>query len=467
VISELTLRYNGIEKLISFSKDGKDNLPQIDYINAVFELTEKGKLILKNTYKEFAYFGAYRCSKSFSQQLAVFLICLLYPGTRAVYIRNSYDQLKDSVIKQFNDAFGELNSYEYAKSNRTITFKNGSTLIFRSFETDKGILSSEYDVVCVCQAEDITYDMFLQLLGRASGRVLGPKGILLVEGNPSAGWVKTRYKDATIRKLEEDAILFIEGQTSDNPFVTKEYCDSLVKNYPKFWLDRFFYGKWSSLEEMVFSEFKDDMIIDPVDPLNIPASYKKRNGLDYGWTNKSAIYRSYIDYEGNITLYDEFYENKTLPEDLAKWTNKYGDVSTVADHACKGLKMPTKDDENKTVWTEMERFGAKLIPCNKNQMGNIVLVNTLMKQGRFKITKNCVNGIREIKNWKWKKAKLGSTKNDSEKPVDKEDHLNDAMLYLIADLFGKHATDPVETAFKRSLAFKTQQKSKIDLASLS
>ena len=37
----------------------------------------------------------------------------------------------------------------------------------------------------------------MQLIGRASGKVLGEKGIILVEGNPAAGWVKDRYKDQT------------------------------------------------------------------------------------------------------------------------------------------------------------------------------------------------------------------------------------------------------------------------------
>lgn len=455
---------NGAQKHISFEKDGKINEKQLLYFNTMFD----EKLQLRNNYDEFAFYGAFRCSKSFSQQAAVHIICEVYPKCHALFVRDTYDQLKDSVIQQYLQEFEYLGTFTYLKAERKAYYKNGSTISFRAFDKDTGILSTEYDLIAVCQAEDISWDLFLQLFGRLSGRLL-PRPLLLTEGNPASGNIKTRYKEIERDVLKQRGTYFLEAKTEDNPWVTKEYIERLVKNYPKWWLDRYLYGLWDNREELVFSEFRNDetMVIDPIDPVKIPASYKRRNGFDWGWVNPSCLLRSYLDYDGGITIYDEFYQPKTMPEDLAKWNNLYGKPWTIADHSMKGLKMPTREDEDRTVWSECVRAGIVMIPCNKEELSNIVLTNVVMKQGKFKITRNCVNTIREYTNWKWKRLKLGSDKNQKEEAMDKDNHACDATNYLIADSFDRKSADPKEKEFKKSIAYATQQKPQIDIVALS
>ena len=441
------LEHGDQRKEIRFDYDGRTNEKQKKYFETLFDNVT---LKIRLDYDEYSYFGAFRCAKSFSQQLAVYLICLSNANCKAIYVRDTYDQLKDSVIKQFNDEFQHLGAYEYYESAREARFKNGSVLKFRTFEKDTGILSAEYDLIAVCQAEDLPYELFLQLIGRASGKILGNKGIILVEGNPANGWVKERYKDQTETILKSKRIFFLEGQTEDNPHITKEYIKSLLDNYPKFWLDRYFYGLWDNRDELVFSEFNEnDNICDIIDPHvldkehpnGIHRDYIKRNGFDWGWVNPSANLWGFVDYDGVLTIYDELYKNKTLPENMAKECLKHGKILTVADHAMKGLKMPIKDFEDRTVWSELERFGMLLLPCNKEELSNIVLVNSLFKTKKIRICKNCVNLIREIKNWKWKRIKLGADKNQFEEPIDKDNHGCDALDYLCADIFGRVAED--------------------------
>ena len=427
-----------VVKDIRFDFEGRTNEKQKRYFETLFDKNWR----LKNEYDEYSYFGAFRCGKSFSQQLSVYLICCAYPNTKAVYIRDTYDQLQDSVIKQFNDLFSEWGAYEYYQSAREARFKNGSVLKFRTFEKDTGILSAEYDLIAVCQAEDLPYELFLQLIGRASGKVLGEKGIILVEGNPAAGWVKERYKDQAEAVLKYKRIFFLEGKTEDNPHITKAYIKSLLESYPKFWLDRYFYGLWDNRDELVLSEFNEnENVCEIVDPKNIHRDYIRRNGFDWGWVNPCANLWGYTDYDGALTIYDEWYQNKTLPENVAKECNKYGSIITVADYAMKGLKMPEREHEDKTVWSELEANGMRLIPCNKEELSNIVLVNILLKTKKLRIAKNCVNLIKEVKNWKWKRIKLGADRNQFEEPTDKDNHGCDALNYLCAEIFGRVSVD--------------------------
>jgi PBSX family phage terminase large subunit len=463
-------------KDIRFDFEGRTNTKQKQYFETLFGKNWK----LKNEYDEFSYFGAFRCGKSFSQQLSVYLICCAYPNTKAVYIRDTYDQLQDSVIKQFNDLFSEWGAYEYYQSAREARFKNGSVLKFRTFEKDTGILSAEYDLIAVCQAEDLPYELFLQLIGRASGKILGEKGIILVEGNPAAGWVKERYKDQLQEVLKAKRIFFLEGKTQDNPHITKAYIQSLLESYPKFWLDRYFYGLWDNRDELVLSEFNEnENVCDIVDPKSIHRDYIRRNGFDWGWVNPCANLWGYTDYDGVLTIYDEWYQNKTLPEDVAKATFKHDfedrdgkrikvrNILTVADYAMKGLKMPVKEFEDRTVWSELEDNGMKLIPCNKEELSNIVLVNILLKTKKLRIAKNCVNLIKEVKNWKWKRIKLGADKNQFEEPTDKDNHGCDALSYLCAELFGRESKDSAKEKLHNESILRALMKPDFKISSLS
>ena len=220
---------NGTKKLITFEKDGRINIPQKRYFNELFN----DNLSVKTNYNEFAYFGAFRCAKSFSEQAAVYLLGTKYRNLRVLYVRDTYDQLTSSVIPQFNKEFEMLGNYEYAKSYREAVFTNKSHIYFRAFNYDTDILSAEYDVIAGCQIEDIPEELFLQFFGRMSGKIL-PRPLLLVEGNPSNNYVKTRYKDRTTEELKAKGIFFVQGKTKDNPHVTEAYIQRLYENYPKF-----------------------------------------------------------------------------------------------------------------------------------------------------------------------------------------------------------------------------------------
>jgi len=438
-------------KLIEFFKDGKENKKQIAYFNQLFDIN--GKIITNES--ELAYWGSFRCAKSFTQQLAVFLICIAYP-VNAIYIRDTYDQLEDSVIKQFNEEFEWLGYYKYNSSERVCYFNTGSELRFRTFERDTGILSTEYDVIGICQTEDIKVDLFLQLLGRLSGKVL-PHPLLLTEGNPTSGYYKDRYKDNP-QKHKDLGIYFIEGQIDDNPFVTEEYKKNLIKNYPANWIARYVYGQWSQIDEMVFSEFRESLhVIEPIDYKYIE-KFRHRGGFDYAWRTNSAMNWAYLDYDGNVTIYDEWFGKEMLPDAIIKASQKYDtkDRKILFD-ADYSIKKP--DNYGRNLWDDLINKGMLLTECSKDELNNILLVNSLIKQGKWKITRNCTNTIKEMLNWKWKQVKLGSNKDIPDETQDIDNHNCDCVLYIVSDLCGKKTRDPKVEEYKKTLEYAVKHQS--------
>lgn len=415
------------------------------------EIYEKeGKLrVSNNQYNEFYFFGGFGSGKSRIVSMAVHIICLNYPNAHGLYIRETYPELKDSVIPQYLAYYPpHENCYKYKESDRTAIYTNGTRLDFRAFDRDTKILSNEYDFIVFSQLEESNEELFLQSLGRNRRKIGGlPKNLLIAEGNPSSNWVKRRLKD---KPLNDDMFL-IEARTKDNNFLPPDYEVKLRANYPAFWCARYLDGEWSNLDEMVFSEFRVmTNITEPVSRETF-SLYKIKQGLDYGWKNPTAIVWGFVDYDSNITIFDEWGDSQQTCDMIALQAKRHGNFPIIADYSIKAAQR-----DGRSIWQDLIAENLQLTECNKQELENITLVNRLLKSGRLKITKNCVQLLTEINNYKWKKLKLGDNKNLPEEPVDKDNHFIDAMMYLVANIERSKVESPEAKAYKQSLAYHTK-----------
>ena len=408
-----------------------------------------------NNIKQFIFMGGFRSGKSFLFQFITFLLCLKYPGLRVIYVRKTYDQLKDSVIKQFRDDFEKYNQFTYVESSkegsRIAKFNNGSSIVFRAFDHDTNILSAEYDLACVCQIEDIQEELYQQLFGRLSGSKM-PKAFLMAEGNPKGNWVKRTFYDLSDEEREQKKIFFLNSPTTANlDNLPEDYLETLKSQYSERDFKRWAMGDWQNLYGLVFSEFSEDKnVIPPISFEDIGSGEKILIGGDYGWRNPSAFLWGVKTYDDDIIIFDEFYKPECLPEELARENLRYGTFTTVMDYA---IKRPDRD--GKSLWDTLCKLGLRLCESNKDEMNNIVTVNSLFKQCRLLICSNCVNLIWELKNYKFREARMGADKNLDETPIDKDNHAIDALLYLVQAILNRRSVSEFEKAERKSLKAKT------------
>lgn len=430
----------------------KFNPAQVEMINQILD----DNLSLKNNdIKQYVFMGGFRSGKSFLFQLVTFLLCVRYPGLRVVYVRRTYDQLKDSVIKQFRDDFEKYGQFKYIESSkegsRIAKFNNGSTIVFRAFDHDTNILSAEYDLACACQIEDIQEELYKQLFGRLSGDIM-PKAFMMVEGNPKGNWVKRTFYDPKPEERAAKKIYFLNSPTTANlENLPSDYLETLKSQYSERDFKRWAMGDWQNLYGLVFSEFNEQInVIPPIRFEDIGSGEKILIGADYGWRNPSAFLWGVKTYDDDIIIFDEFYKSECLPEELAKANKKYGTFTTVIDFA---IKRPDRD--GKSLWDTLTKLGLRLIESNKDEMNNLVMVNGLFKQRRLSICSNCVNLIWEIKNYKFKEQRIGAEANLDESPVDKDNHAIDAMLYLTQALLNRRSVSEWDKKERKSLRVKT------------
>ena len=438
----------------------KFNPAQVKMIN---QILDEDLSLKDNDIKQYVFMGGFRSGKSFLFQMITFLLCCRYAGLRVVYVRRTYDQLKDSVIKQFRDDFEKYGQFKYIESSkegsRIAKFNNGSTIVFRAFDHDTNILSAEYDLACACQIEDIQEELYKQLFGRLSGSIM-PKAFMMVEGNPKGNWVKRTFYDLKEEERRAKKIFFLNSPTTANlENLPPDYLETLQTQYSERDFKRWAMGEWQNLYGLVFSEFSESVnVIDPIQFSDIGSGEKILIGGDYGWRNPSAFLWGVKTYDDDIIIFDEFYKPECLPEELARENKRYGTFTTVMDFA---IKRPDRD--GKSLWDSLVKLGMRLVESNKDEMNNIVTVNSLFKQRRLFICSNCVNLIWEIKNYKFKEQRIGSESNLDESPVDKDNHAIDALLYLTQAILNRKSVSDWEKAERKSLKAKTVKRENIGI----
>jgi hypothetical protein len=88
----------------------------------------------------------------------------------------------------------------------------------------------------------------------------------------------------------------------------------------------------------------------------------------------------------------------------------------------------------RSYFTHYSEYGLWFKPGTNQIESGIMKVFTYFALGKLKIMSNCINLIREGREYKYKESDLENEKNRGEKPVDSNNHAMDTLRYIIAEL---------------------------------
>ncbi|ELP67637.1 terminase, large subunit, PBSX family [Streptomyces turgidiscabies Car8] len=255
--------------------------------------------------------------------------CDTHPGLRVGAFRRSYPELKESLI-------AELAQMEYAKAigarwNGTeyeLRFPNGSLIMFRYAETVQDATrrqGGQYQKLLFDERTLTPPDVvsFLESRLRSGRRDIPVLGIRsgTNPGGAGHGAVKTRYIKPTnygekvITDARNRTVRFIPSKLSDNPHVNPEYAQDLQALDGKL-RSAFLDGDWDVFQGQMFPELKRDRHV--VEPITLPASWRRYNGLDWGFTAPWAVLWAAVDEDGRVWVYREIYRRGVGEADQAK-----------------------------------------------------------------------------------------------------------------------------------------------------
>ena len=178
--------------------------------------------------------GAIRGGKTFVALFAIQLLCHIYPKSRWAVVRRDLPTLKRNTIPSWQKL--KLNNIIKSENNseHTVTFKNGSQIIFfpESFDTDKELerwRGLEVNGFLFEEIQECQYKSLMKAFERSGSNFITPMPtpIIMATCNPTQNWVKKEIYDKWKNGTLPARWKYIQSTIFDNPFIPQEYIDSL------------------------------------------------------------------------------------------------------------------------------------------------------------------------------------------------------------------------------------------------
>jgi phage terminase large subunit len=325
---------------------------------------------------------------------------------RILWLRKTRVSMTESVLVTFEQHVlptgHKFTRGIHRRQRAAYSYPNGSEIVLGGLDNVDRIMSTEYDMVCVFEATEITQDDWEKLSSRLRNYKL-PFQQQIADCNPAhpQHWLIVRANDGRMRR--------VLSRHEDNPTIRQEYLDKL-NNLSGHRRARLYLGLWQAAEGLVYPEM-DSCFCDPIDP-PIGGFY---GGMDFGYNDPFVALAATI-YQGedkrqHIYIYYERYLSKHLMDAHA------GAVPTEPIY----YADPSRPDSIQ----EMRRAGIRCVPAMNDILIGINAVNARIDSGTLHISNDCRALIAESQAYHYPEDKA------TEKPIDEFNHAMDALRYLV------------------------------------
>jgi len=297
----------------------------------------------------------------------LYLACLLTPNTKALILRKTLaslgstalDTWRKYVVKEALET-GEVVYYGGSSEEPPqYRFKNGSRVVIGGLDKPTRIMSSEYDIVYVQEATEITVEDLEFIKTRLRNWVMTFQQ-LIMDCNPAGDkhWLKLR--------CNEGLCTLIESRHEDNPRLFELLPDgtyqvtnqgakyiNILDNLTGVRHKRLRLGLWVSAEGIVYEEFDPAYHVLQWDfdaegnRLPLPADWTRYWVIDFGMTHPFVL-KCYAEdpEDGCLYMYREIYHtNRTVFEH----------AQTILDIVCPEVEIKWLDHINRVERVRVER----------------------------------------------------------------------------------------------------------------
>ena len=196
-------------------------------------------------------------------------------------------------------------------------------------------------------------------------------------------------------------------------------------------------GKWGVLGNVIFKNWKVVDLNDNDSEYYLPEAQRtnRKHGLDFGYSSDpaAATITHYDKKRKRIYIYDELYEKGLTNPELAEALKpKIGNDYITADSS-----------EPKSI-VELGMNGIKATGAKKGK-DSITFGIQWLQQCEIIVDVKCINMRNELSTYKWKEDAGG---NPLPVPVDKNNHLIDALRYAYEDEMIEYKVVQMESLYK-------------------
>ncbi|HCT53482.1 MAG TPA: PBSX family phage terminase large subunit [Balneola sp.] len=369
------------------------------------------------------------------------------PPQLGMIARQTYPELRDSTQRTFFELLHTMGMlpevhYEYRKQENRVKFLNGHEIIFRSLDDPAKLLSINLGWFYIDQAEEVSEEVFLTLLGRLRA-VDTPQ--CWITGNPLGhNWIWHRF----IHDPVPGNIIF-NAKTEENIHNLPEgYIDSLKNNYNEIWVNRYLYGSWDAFEGQIYPDFEPSIHVKR--HFEVSPEWRRFIAIDHGRTNPTAVLWGAVDQDDVLWIYREHYEAGQDVDYHARAINAYMNEGRYETYVIDPSTGAGKKDDPETIGNRYRQLKVPVINANNDVQGGIDKVTEYFKKNKIYIHKSCENLVRELINYQWEQPSASRAElNQPERPLKKDDHACDSLKYLIGEVVASSKKKDTRTDTQR------------------
>jgi phage terminase large subunit len=349
-------------------------------------------------------------------------------------------------------------------------YPNGSRLWLGGMDYAEKVLSSEYDIVFIPQAEELTLNDWEQLLGRCTGRAgNAPYAQMIGDCNPDVPehWILHRKTVELIQsKHTDNPTLYRRDRQGDlmydengEPMLTSQGRRTMqaLQSMTGQRYKRGYLGLWVGAEGQVYEGF--DPAIHVVDEVKIPYNQPRYVSIDFGYTHPFCCQWWTTDEDGRLYMYREVYmSQRTVKQHMEGTDVDAGilDYMRQDDFAYDAVICDWDAEDRATVDAYLKDFGIRTTRADKRMSVRFEMVQERLRvqadgRPRIHFLNNAlieedhslgdrfkpISTVGEIPGYVWRDIhnKREASQKD-ERPIGRNDHGMDAMGYMVMYLDG-------------------------------
>lgn len=395
------------------------------------------------------------------------LMALINPGMRGLMLRKTLVSLTSTGLVTFRthvaaEAIEAGDIVWYGGSSQEpaqYRYSNGATIAVGGMDKPKKIMSSEYDVIYVQEATELTEEDWESATTRLRNRKISFQQIM-GDCNPEAPthWLNERANRGTTTRFrsrhEDNPVLF------DDDGVLTEFGESYMARLDRLTgvrHARLRQGIWAAAEGVIYDEWDENVHVIP--KAYIPKEWTRYWSIDFGHTNPFVLQCWAEDPDGRLILYREIYQTRRLVEDHVEtimrkvlkrpekqqgeaWRGEWVEPrprAVICDHEAEDRATFERHSglstvaAHKSVSTGIEAVKARLRVAGDGKPRLMIMRDARMHHA----DSDLVDGhlptctLEEIPGYVWA-VKPGNAQGLKEEPVKENDHGEDAKRYLVA-----------------------------------
>lgn len=322
-------------------------------------------------------------------------------------VRKYSTTLDATVIRDFEEELEKQELYGAVKHNKTKrTYSYGDRMVeFFGADDEKKLRGAKRNILYCNEANELEFKtQFFQLLIRTEDDIF-------IDFNPDDEnvWINTELEQKRFHDMKDVEV--IVSTYKDNTFLPESLIkeiEYLEKTDPEFW-KIYGLGEYGKMFGLIFEN------TNIVNEIPKDATFIA-NGGDFGFTNDPCAILEVYKQDGELWINQlEYKRGMTNPmiADRLKELNKDRE-ETIFDSA-----------EPKSI-TELNNLQINVSPAEKgaDSIRNSI---DILKRYKLNVTSNSTDLIKELRTYKWVMDKAG---NGTQKPIDYNNHLIDALRYV-------------------------------------